>query len=70
MNPGVMCPSYRVTREEADTTRGRANALRLALTGQLGPEGLEGDEVAEVLELCVSCKACKRECPAGSTWPG
>ena len=65
MNPGVMCPSYRVTREEADTTRGRANALRLALTGQLGPEGLEGDEVAEVLELCVSCKACKRECPAG-----
>ena len=65
MNPDVMCPSYRVTREEADTTRGRANALRLALTGQLGPEGLEGDEVAEVLELCVSCKACKRECPAG-----
>ena len=65
MNPDVMCPSYRVTREEADTTRGRANALRLAMTGQLGPEGLEGDEVAEVLELCVSCKACKRECPAG-----
>lgn len=65
MNPDVMCPSYRVTREEADTTRGRANVLRLAMTGQLGPEGLVGDEVAEVLELCVSCKACKRECPAG-----
>ena len=65
MDPGVMCPSYRVTREEADTTRGRANVLRLALTGQLGPEGLEGDEVAEVLELCVGCKACQRECPAG-----
>ena len=65
MNPDVMCPSYRVTREETDTTRGRANVLRLAMTGQLGPEGLEGDEVAEVLELCVSCKACKRECPAG-----
>ena len=65
MSPDVMCPSYRVTREEADTTRGRANALRLAMTGQLGPEGLGGDEVAEVLELCVSCKACKRECPAG-----
>ena len=65
MDPDVMCPSYRVTREEADTTRGRANVLRLALTGQLGPEGLLGDEVADVLDLCVSCKACKRECPAG-----
>ncbi len=65
MHGGVMCPSYRVTREEADTTRGRANVLRLAMTGQLGPEGLKGDEVADVLELCVGCKACKRECPAG-----
>ena len=65
MDPDVMCPSYRVTREEADTTRGRANVLRLALTGQLGRDGLLGDEVADVLELCVSCKACKRECPAG-----
>ena len=65
LHDGVMCPSYRVTREESDTTRGRANVLRLAMTGQLGPEGLEGEEVAEVLELCVSCKACKRECPAG-----
>ncbi len=65
MDPGVMCPSYRVTREESDTTRGRANVLRLAMTGQLGAEGLAGDEVAEVLELCVGCKACKRECPAG-----
>ncbi len=65
MDPDVMCPSYRVTREEADTTRGRANVLRLALTGQLGPDGLLGDEVADVLDLCVGCKACKRECPAG-----
>ena len=65
MDPDVMCPSYRVTREEGDTTRGRANVLRLALTGQLGREGLLGDEVADVLELCVGCKACKRECPAG-----
>ncbi len=65
MHGGVMCPSYRVTREESDTTRGRANALRLAMTGQLGPKGLGGEEVADVLELCISCKACKRECPAG-----
>ena len=65
MDPDVMCPSYRVTREEADTTRGRANVLRLALSGQLGPGGLLGDEVADALELCVGCKACKRECPAG-----
>ena len=65
LRDGVMCPSYRVTREESDTTRGRANILRLAMTGQLGPRGLEGEEVAEVLELCVGCKACKRECPAG-----
>ena len=65
MDPGVMCPSYRVTREEADTTRGRANVLRLALTGQLGPQGLMAEEVADVLDLCVGCKACKRECPAG-----
>ena len=65
LHDGVMCPSYRVTREESDTTRGRANILRLAMTGQLGPRGLEGEEVAEVLELCVGCKACKRECPAG-----
>ena len=63
MDPGVMCPSYRVTREESDTTRGRANVLRLAMTGQLGAEGLVGDEVAEVLELCVGCKACKRGVP-------
>ena len=61
----VMCPSYRVTREEQHLTRGRANTLRLALTGQLGPEALAGDEVAEALSLCVSCKGCKRECPTG-----
>lgn len=65
LDPGVMCPSYRVTREEADTTRGRANVLRLAMTGQLGADGLCGDAVAEALDLCVACKACRRECPAG-----
>ncbi|HEY1544924.1 MAG TPA: FAD-linked oxidase C-terminal domain-containing protein [Xanthobacteraceae bacterium] len=62
---GVMCPSYRVTREERDVTRGRANALRLAITGQLGPDAFTSDEMAETLKLCVSCKACRRECPTG-----
>jgi len=62
---GVMCPSYRVTREERDVTRGRANTLRLAITGQLGPGAFTSDEMAETLKLCVSCKACRRECPTG-----
>jgi FAD/FMN-containing dehydrogenase/Fe-S oxidoreductase len=62
---GAMCPSYRVTRDERDVTRGRANSLRLALSGQLGPDALASDEMAETLSLCVSCKACKRECPTG-----
>jgi Fe-S oxidoreductase len=62
---GVMCPSYRVTREERDVTRGRANALRLAITGQLGPDAVTSDDMAQTLKLCVSCKACRRECPTG-----
>ncbi|PWW04018.1 FAD/FMN-containing dehydrogenase [Hoeflea marina] len=62
---GAMCPSYRVTRNERDVTRGRANSLRLALSGQLGPDALQSDEMAETLKLCVSCKACRRECPTG-----
>jgi len=62
---GVMCPSYRVTRDERDVTRGRANTLRLAITGQLGPDALTSHEMAETLKLCVSCKACRRECPTG-----
>jgi FAD/FMN-containing dehydrogenase/Fe-S oxidoreductase len=62
---GVMCPSYRVTREERDSTRGRANSLRLAMTGQLGPDALTSDAMAQTLSLCVSCKACRRECPTG-----
>ncbi|MFZ3361183.1 MAG: FAD-binding and (Fe-S)-binding domain-containing protein [Xanthobacteraceae bacterium] len=64
-NGGVMCPSYRVTRDERDVTRGRANTLRLAITGQLGPDALTSDDMAETLKLCVSCKACRRECPTG-----
>ena len=62
---GVMCPSYRVTRDERDVTRGRANTLRLAISGQLGPDALTSDDMAETLKLCVSCKACRRECPTG-----
>jgi FAD/FMN-containing dehydrogenase/Fe-S oxidoreductase len=62
---GVMCPSYRVTRDERDLTRGRANTLRLAITGQLGPDALTSEKMAQTLELCVSCKACRRECPTG-----
>jgi FAD/FMN-containing dehydrogenase/Fe-S oxidoreductase len=62
---GAMCPSYRVTRDEQHVTRGRANTLRLALSGALGKEALASDEMAQALELCVSCKACKRECPTG-----
>jgi Fe-S oxidoreductase len=62
---GVMCPSWRVTQNERDVTRGRANSLRLAITGQLGPDALTSDEMAETMKLCVSCKACRRECPTG-----
>ncbi|MEM7425323.1 MAG: FAD-linked oxidase C-terminal domain-containing protein [Pseudomonadota bacterium] len=62
---GVMCPSYRATRNERDVTRGRANTLRLALSGQLGEDAFTSGEMGESLKLCVSCKACKRECPTG-----
>jgi Fe-S oxidoreductase len=60
-----MCPSYRATRDEKDVTRGRANTLRLAISGQLGPDALASDEMADTLKLCVSCKACRHECPTG-----
>jgi FAD/FMN-containing dehydrogenase/Fe-S oxidoreductase len=62
---GTMCPSYRVTRDEQHLTRGRANTLRLALSGQLGPDAFTGDEVAAAMDLCVGCKGCKRDCPTG-----
>ncbi len=62
---GVMCPSYRATRNEKDVTRGRANTLRLAISGQLGPDALSSDEMMETMKLCVSCKACRHECPTG-----
>ena len=62
---GTMCPSYRVTRDEKHLTRGRANTLRMALSGQLGEEGLTNPDVMEALDLCVGCKGCKRDCPTG-----
>ena len=62
---GVMCPSFRVTGDERDVTRGRANSLRLAISGQLGPDALASDDMLETMKLCVSCKGCRRECPTG-----
>ena len=62
---GTMCPSYRVTRDERHLTRGRANTLRLALSGQMGPDAFTSGEVRRSLDLCLSCKGCKRECPTG-----
>ncbi len=62
---GAMCPSYRVTRDEQHLTRGRANTLRLALSGQLGADAMASDALADAMALCVSCKACRRECPTG-----
>ena len=62
---GTMCPSYMATREEADSTRGRANVLRLAMAGRLGETGLGDEGVFQVLDLCLECRACKAECPVG-----
>jgi FAD/FMN-containing dehydrogenase/Fe-S oxidoreductase len=62
---GLMCPSYQATRKEEDLTRGRANALRAALSGQLPPGALTSKELYEIFELCLECKGCKAECPTG-----
>jgi FAD/FMN-containing dehydrogenase/Fe-S oxidoreductase len=62
---GTMCPSFMATREETHSTRGRANALRLALSGKLGEAGLSDEAVHEALDLCLECRACRTECPVG-----
>jgi FAD/FMN-containing dehydrogenase/Fe-S oxidoreductase len=62
---GAMCPSYRATKDERHLTRGRANSLRLAISGQLGPDAFTSKDMKASLDLCVSCKACRRECPTG-----
>jgi len=64
LDQGTMCPSYMVTRDERDSTRGRANALREAMRGEL-LDGFGDERIAAALDLCLACKACKRECPTG-----
>ncbi len=62
---GTMCPSFRATGDEQHLTRGRANTLRLAMSGRLGPEAFTSSAMYDTLALCVSCKGCRRECPTG-----
>ena len=62
---GTMCPSYMATREETHSTRGRANVLRLAMSGRLSDAGLDDEGLYRTLDLCLECRACKAECPVG-----
>ena len=61
---GTMCPSYMVTLDEMHSTRGRANALRMAIAGEIPREMLFSEEMYEIMDLCISCKGCKFECPS------
>ncbi len=61
---GTMCPSYMATRDEEHSTRGRANALRAVLSGQVPASEFTGRRLYEVMDLCLECKACKAECPS------
>ena len=63
LDVGTMCPSFQATRDEEFSTRGRANLLRAALSGEL-PGGLDNPDLHEALDLCLGCKACKSECPS------
>ncbi|WP_347813428.1 FAD-linked oxidase C-terminal domain-containing protein [Actinomadura sp. KC216] len=62
---GVMCPSYLATREEKDSTRGRARVLQEVVSGKLGPDGWKSEALHDVLDLCLSCKGCASDCPTG-----
>ncbi len=62
---GVMCPSYLATRDEKDSTRGRARVLQEMVNGSLVSDGWRSDEVHEALDLCLSCKGCASDCPTG-----
>ncbi len=62
---GTMCPSYMATKDEVHSTRGRANVLRLAMSGRMAEAGLDDTGVYEALDLCLECRACKSECPVG-----
>ena len=64
LGAGIMCPSYIATKDERDTTRGRANALRNALAGRIPHEELFSPQMYAVMDLCIGCKACKSECPS------
>lgn len=65
LDGGVMCPSYRVTRDEKDSTRGRARVLEEMLRGEHLTDGWRSEAVREGLDLCLSCKGCAADCPVG-----
>ncbi|MBT1001522.1 FAD-binding oxidoreductase [Paenarthrobacter sp. DKR-5] len=64
-NAGVMCPSFQATRDEKDSTRGRARVLQDVVTGNLGPDGWRSEALHDALDLCLSCKGCASDCPTG-----
>ncbi len=64
LEQGVMCPSFQATRDETNSTRGRANALRAAMSGLLGTDGMVSEDLYHVFDLCLSCQGCKSECPS------